>query len=52
MTFLRDRLQRPVRDYFEAMEPVDRVTVIIVLALVIAIAISFAKIIPTWAPGS
>jgi hypothetical protein len=52
MSFLRDRLQRPIRDYFAGLEPVDRVTVIIVLALVVAIAVSFARIIPTWTPGS
>lgn len=49
MTFLRDRWRRSAAyQYFAVMDPGDRATALIVLALLSAWSIAFATIVRSW----
>lgn len=49
MNSLRDRFR--VSNYFAGLEPIDRVTALVLLALVAAIAIVFGVSMWTWTPA-
>jgi hypothetical protein len=51
MNFSRDFWRRgPVYRYFMGMDPLDRATAIIVLALLAAWAVAFSGIVRSWSP--